>query len=198
MSTFLMSAMTFLGSFAFLFFYWKRLREDYLPNQIFSSGILVIISIFVSSILFRSSLFWFWLTLLMMGGSFLFGFVKYKMRFFESLEACGVGLLIWVEFFLLGHATYYASFLSLAGALFVVVLFFIYYYLNLRYRRFVWYKSGRVGFAGLCVLALFFIARAVVATLNVPMLSFVGRVDIVFSSIVAFILFFAIYNLARK
>lgn len=208
MSTILTAGLTFLGVLFYLFFIWKRLKEDYLPSRIFSASFIIlagaavgiILNYFLIAPLLRSTpIFspngtWFWFAFI--GAALgLAGVVfKYKMRFFETMEAVALGFAFLVFF----------AFMPSIISLVLVVLLGLFFFLDSRYKRFSWYKSGKVGFSGLALLALFFLIRAFIAMINPDMVSFtgttlfIGKVDAVISSILSFIFFLTLYNLSQR
>lgn len=184
----------------FLFIYWKRLREDYLGGQIFTSALYILIGLalgYLISFKFAPTL-WFWTSLLGIFAGFLTAVLRFHLRFFETLEAASVGFLPWVLFLFLADSVKNSSYVSLIGAFFVLLLLFLFYYLDGHYRDFVWYKSGKIGFSGLATLSVFFLVRALVALLSPFVLSFGGKAEVYLSGGAAFILFLVIFNLARQ
>lgn len=152
----------FVGLFLFSFILWKRLREDYRSDDIFTFTLSLVlsglVSFWLSSEVIPSLSFWF--TLL---GSGVTGFVlirRYSFRFFEVIDA------LVPAFFLLGLFLF-KNYLSLV----FIISFMAYKFLEKRYRRFSWYPSGKIGFAGLASLALFFLLYGLLAILPVGVLS---------------------------
>lgn len=193
----------FLSSLAFIFLFWKRLKEDYTRNQIFKTAFaILLVFLFVgiaskllinfhsASNIFNPSGLWLWLALISSFLVFLFCQNKFKMRFFETLEALTVSLFA----FALG-----ASLLLLPLAtIFFAALLGLFFLINQKYRHFKWYKSGKLGLAGLVGLGTFFTVRAIVALINPNMVSFMGKVDALVSSVIAFIIYLGIYNLSER
>lgn len=187
-------------SVIFLFVFWRRLKDDYTQDQIFSTGFYIIFGIIVGSIIalnFKPS-WWFWSSL---SGALLglsLGVEKYKMRMFETLEASINGeLILYASFFLFDYVTT-LNMMALYGHLGMLFLVALYEFLNIHYKKFSWYKSGRVGFSGLTVAGVFFILRSFVGTLVPNMPSLIGSSDVILSGIFAFISFISVYNLSRN
>jgi hypothetical protein len=188
-----------LGGFIFLFTLWKRLKEDYFDNQVFTTGFyiftLVALMNLISWYFLKSH--WFWLSLLGVLLGAIAGTFRFKLRFFEVLEACVVALFAPSILFLiydgirLRHAS---SFFAISIIALFIGLFYIF---STRYRTFTWYRSGRVGFAGLAILGLFFLVRALIAIWFPHVVSFVDR-DWLISGSLAFITFLALLNLSFK
>ncbi len=188
-----------LGGFLFLFTLWKRLKEDYFDNQVFTTGFYIFGLVAIANVLswyFLKS-YWFWVSLLGILLGVIAGSYRFKLRFFEVLEACVVSLFAPSIMFLiydgirLRHAS---SFFAIS----IVALFIgLYYIFSTRYRTFTWYRSGRVGFSGLAILGLFFLVRAIIAIWFPDVLSFVQK-DWLISGSLAFITFLALLNLSFK
>ena len=189
-----------VGLFLFLFIFWKKLREDYISIQIFNTATFIIIALIVTNIvsdrLFQASKFWLNFSGVSLGLTV--GIVRYKLRGFETLEAAIIGLFPWLGLTLLSESIANSSTPSFIAAVFMFVLVFLYIIFDKHYKRFSWYKSGRVGFSGLTVLGLFFLTRAFVAAAFDNVLSLAMKYEGVLSGIAAFIAFLAVFNLARQ
>jgi len=190
---------TVLGILIFLFIFWKRLRDDYASEIIFKSAGYIILGFFVGYFIsVRFFPVWFFWTSFI-GGliGFQFAILGFRVKFYETLEAYIIASLPWLGLIFLidsVSASSLGSFLGFIGILFMV---FLSYYLDTQYKRFSWYKSGRVGFAGLAVSIIFFATRFVVAISKVPMLSFAGRAEIIVSGIMAIVSLVLLFNLGR-
>lgn len=198
-----------IGALGFLFLVWRRMKEDYTSERIFSFGFILcgfLILGFLTGAFLRSKIsgtvfftpggIWFWSSLVFVTFGFMYFVDKFKLRFFETLESVGIGLLFWlavvffIQIILAKSLAVFIFFLVLVG------LIGLFYFLEGRYKRFVWYKSGKTGFSGLTVLMLFFIVRIVVALLSPNMLSFVGKIDAIFDVVSAFLFFGILFNLS--
>lgn len=211
MSNLLLLPLTILiGFFVYMFLFWRRLREDYLSDVIFGSGFVVFFAALfgggavylLSTRLSAYGVFdvgevWFW-------GAFL-GFVttvfvitkRGSAKFFEIFEAAGVGLLPLYSALMIVLSLMESSIINLAFGIFILNIFAFFYFLEGRYKRFSWYKSGKVGFSGLVSLGVLFLVRAVVAAAIPGVISLAGEVEIVFSGVASFLMFFAVYTLAE-
>lgn len=182
MSTFLQLSLGTIGAIFFLFFYWLRLREDYTKEQIFSTGFYIVLGVvggFLISLVLKLPIISFWMIFVGFLLGLTLGTYRFKLKFYESLEAAALGMFFWGVF---------------GGNLPMLIFIPVFYFLSGSYKRFTWYKSGKVGIAGLGSLALYFLFRGVVAFfLNPGVLSF----DIIGAAVVAFILFLSIFNLGR-
>lgn len=190
------------STLAFLFLFWQRLKEDYTRNQIFTLGISSLLALYLGGAigLLASSLtptpifnpngIWFWSGILLSITVLLLFVFKFKMRIYEVLEGYVLGLIS------LGFL--WSTMFFLPGILIFLILGVVFFIVDLKYKEFSWYKSGKMGLAGLTCLALFFILRAAIAVVNPNVVSFIGRVDAIVSAVVAFSLFLSVYNLSEK
>lgn len=198
-----------IGILGFLFLTWRRLKEDYISDQIFSTGFIIIAFMLVgfslslavyniqNTIFFNTEGLVFWLPLLFGTIGFVFCFYRFKLRFFETLESVGLGLIFLFASSVMGSSV---KTLNLKATLFALVIFALiplFFVFDKNYKKFSWYKSGKVGFSGLTILGIFFLVRAIIALISPNMLSFIGKSDAILSSIVAFIFFLTLYNLSN-
>lgn len=193
------SILIFLGAFFFLFAFWRRLKEDYFENQIFTTGFYIFFFVTIANIVGRyiATDYWFWLSYLGLLLGTILGSMRFKMRFFEVLEATVVASFTPTILFLLYDGIRLASassFFAIAG---ITLLIGMYYFLTVHYKRISWYRSGKIGFSGLAVLGTFFLARAVVAVVSPNVVSLVYY-DWILSSIAAFLTFLVLVHLSLK
>lgn len=191
---------TLLSSLVYLFVFWMRLREDYTQDQIFATGFYTLLGIGCGNILARNffELWWFWIALL--GGiiGVFIGIRRFRMRLFESIEAFILANL--TLFFIVSLLNIIEDYnmtsliLTLATALFIAAFIF----LDTHYKKFSWYKSGRVGFTGLTISGIFFLVRSLVAMSGIYVLSFAGDIEVVISGVISFLSFMTLYNLSGK
>jgi hypothetical protein len=189
-----------LGIFIFLFVFWKKLKDDYPPEQIFSVSfyILFLIGVAVLISYFFFPKFWFWgLFASLLIGIFL-GMWRFRLRFYETYESGLIGILPWLSFVFLFDSMKTTSWYSFCGFLFIWMLVIFYVFLNLRYKSFSWYKSGKVGFAGLAISIVFFLVRMVVAIYFPYVLSLSGSFDYIISGLFSFIFFLLLFILSTR
>lgn len=189
-----------VGALVFLFLVWRRLREDYSKDLIFSLCFFVILGLALGFLIsnFWVKSFWFWLE---MGGvilGFLLSTLRAKLRFYESFEAVSLGFLAWFAVFWISVFIKTPSVTSFLASLLVISILVLFYLFDASYRNFTWYRSGRIGFSGLTTLAIFFLTRSAIASFFPFMLSFAGRLEVFFSGVASFILFLMVYNLSRQ
>ncbi len=109
-----------------------------------------------------------------------------------------IGLLPWLGIIFLWNFIVNRDVATGIGVLIISVLLFAYLLLNMHYKTFSWYRSGRVGFSGLTILGTFFLIRAAIAIFFPNMLSFTGIFDAIISGLISFAAFIAVFNLSRK
>lgn len=188
------------GIIIFLFIFWKKLREDYTSNQIFSTVTLALIGIglgFLISFKFFAS-GWFWLELILALLGFTLGIVKYNLRPFELIEGAVIAFAPWLALIFLSDSVTKINLSSFLAFFSVVSLTTLYLFLDSHYKNFSWYASGRIGFSGLATLGIFFLLRGSLAYFFPFVISFVGKFEVIISGIGAFICFLTLYNLSRR
>jgi len=191
---------TLIGSLSFLYLFWRKLKEDYTANQIFNTGFYVLFGIFLFSILGLNFAFkWtFWISFAGSLFGLFVGISRFKLKLFETLEGWVLGLLgVMMAFYVFNWLKSFSP-IEFAPVVVTFLFIFFYFFLDSRYKQFSWYRSGRIGFAGLVTLGSFFVVRSIVALFYPNMLFFVGKSEPIISGIVAFSAFMVLLNLARK
>jgi len=123
---------------------------------------------------------------------------RFKFRFFETVEASGIAMLFWSVSVFLSNFVANKTLTSALAVILPATLIAVYYLFEGKYRGFSWYKSGRAGFSGFITLGIFFFTRVVFALIEIPMISLVGRLDVLLSGVVSFLLFFGVYHLSES
>lgn len=188
------------GIFFFLFIFWKRLKEDYVSNMLFTMAFYIIVGVFLgraASFYFLPQ-WWFWTSFVGLLLGYFIGILRYKLKVFESMDALVPGIIFWLSFYFLQGAIVTSNLPGLLASVYLLVLGILYFIFDKHYKSFSWYKSGRIGFSGLTVLGILFLSRAIVAATFPNVLSFVGTLDVILSAVIAFIAFLSVFNLARK
>lgn len=191
---------SFGGVLIFLFIFWKRMREDYASGIIFEVATYILLGIALLNLV-GIKLFpdwFFWTSVVGAAGGLALGILKFRLRFYESLEAVTLGLMPLLAFTFLKDSVVSASLSSFLGFLSILLIIFIFYFLDTHYREFTWYKSGKVGFAGLSTLAIIFTVRSAIALIGIHVLTFTGKYEAIVSGAMAFVCFILIYNLSRR
>lgn len=188
------------GIIFFLFLFWKKLKEDYDSESIFTFAVFMAVGIGITSAISQRILpqWWFWASCFGASLGFILGRLKFKFRFFESLEAATIGLLPWLSFIFLQDAISSTSLPSLLAFIVLLLIIVFYIFLDAHYKKFTWYKSGKVGFSGLTTLGVLFLIRTAVAAGFPSMLSFLGPIDSIISGVIAFTSFLLVFNLSRQ
>ncbi len=183
----------------YLFLFWKRTKDDVLPNAVFTSSLYVLVGTAIGSLVayyFQASMM-FWIALVGSAVGFLIGKFRYNLPTVESVEALGISLLSVFAFIhldgvlrgdMIGLIWFFVGF----GMLFLFVI------LDANYKKLTWYKSGRIGFAGFTVFGLFFLIRAILASFTISMLSLVSPYDVYLSGLASILCFSVVFYLSRK
>lgn len=189
-----------VGILLFLFLFWKRLKEDYSSNIVFGLSFFVVLGILLGYLTSRYFFphWFFWLEAFGAFLGFAIGIIKFNTRFFETYEALFISFLPWLTLFYLAELIKKPS-LGIAVVAFLNFgLILLFDFVSMRYKNFSWYKSGKIGLAGLLTSGVFFLIRAAIATLFPSVVSFLGRSEIVLSGVCAFTIFLLIYNLSKE
>jgi len=189
-----------LGIVIFLFLFWKKLKEDYISAQIFSSAFLIIVGIFGFYLIskFYMVTWWFWFGFIGFIVGLVIAILKFGLRPYETFEAALISILPWISLLYLNDSIKSASWISLIGFAITGGIIFLYIFLNSKYKNFTWYKSGRVGFAGLTSLGIYFLIRGLIAIFFPFVVSFVVDYEPILSGSLAFSFFLLVFNLSRK
>jgi hypothetical protein len=185
--------------FIFLFIFWRELKEDYIPSQIFTtSGIIILFalaSFLFTNYYFREYRFWFIVLTLFIG--YIYGSKKSGLKFYEGLDSFIIALLFALT---LSAFVLYSNW-TLKWILFYlsIVLSVVVYLLTKKaYKTFIWYKSGKRGFPGLFTIGLFFLIRSTISLVKPDFSLMLTEYDIFFSGLLSFISFLNIFVLANK
>ncbi len=184
----------------FLFIFWKRLKEDYSTTLIFNSAFVIIVSVLVGNLIaikFFPS-WWFWASVFGAIAGYVLSVIRFKLAIHETLEALVISLLPWLGSVFVFNFITGREVATGIGFFVIAVLIFSYFLLDMHYKSFTWYKSGRVGFSGLTILGIFFLLRAAIAIIFPDVLSFTGNIDAILSSVFSFASFIAVFNLSRS
>jgi hypothetical protein len=189
-----------IGVFLYLYFFWKRLKDDYIRNQIFTTAfyglVLLGAGYFTSLYVFGNLRFWLSLTGTTLG--FALGIFRYRLKILEVFEAAVLGLLSIFALILVGELIVTHNIIYLFSFIVLLLLIILFHLLDKYYKGFAWYKSGRIGFSGLTVSGVFFLIYTVVAITLSSMISFVGNKDFIISFLLSILSFSVVYKLARQ
>lgn len=184
----------------YLFLFWRQLKDDYPHQTIFTTSFYVLFGIaafYLLSFFYREDL-WFWFS----GAGALIGFListlKYELKITETLDAAVIATntIVIAAYFYLGSVA--GDIVAYMLTIFHLSLYFLFWFLNENYKKFSWYRSGKIGFAGLVTLGFYFLVRSIVALYFPDMISFIGKEDAMISAFIAFVSFLALYNLSKQ
>ena len=167
-----------LGIILFLYLMWRNLRENYDSQKLIIFSWLALLGFLVSGRLFYGLINWeIWNNDLMdwilvgnkPGMSYIGGYLgligvswfftrKQQWRFLNFMEDLVKPFLVLVGFFMLDE--FFRSKFFIKPGLFLLLIVLVFPLFNLimvKYRSFVWYKSGKKGFALLSLNFLFFL-----------------------------------------
>ena len=188
----------FVFAFVFLFVFWKNLKDDYIPSQIFSTSLIVLIFIGVGyflSTIFKSYAFWIIFLSLIVG--YIIGSIKCGIKFYEGFDSFIISSLF--AFMATSPILYKYWQLNLILIYSAIVLSaVVFYVIKKNYKSFVWYKSGRRGFPGLFTLGIFFLIRSIVAIIKPESIFLLTEYDIFISGLISLISFLNIFVLGGK
>jgi len=193
-------AANLVGILVFLFIFWKRLRDDYSPEIIFKSALDILGGILVGFLVSLSYLQGAFLWLMFLGAliGLALAIFRLRLKFYETFEALIISSFPWLGLTFLLDSVTHSSLSSFLAFVAILIFIFISYYLDAHYKAFTWYRSGKIGFAGIATLSLVFLTRSALAIFGTSVISFVGlRAEAVVSGAAAFICFILIFNLAR-
>lgn len=190
----------FLGIILFLFIFWKKLREDYSSEIIFQTAMTSLVGLGLGLALSRLILpawfFWFGFLGAVAGLSLMLA--RFKLKFFETFEGFILASIPVVTLMFFHDSISHSSLYSFLAFVACLILIFLAYWVDLNYKSFTWYKSGKIGFTGLFIASFFFLTRTVIAIIRLPVVSLVGKLEPVVSGIVALATLGLLIKLGRK
>lgn len=188
-----------LGVFIFLFSFWRKLKDDFAPDITFKIGFNILIGIGIS-LLFALRFFPEYYLLIAFIGAITGLFIaifRFRIKFYEVLEAFIIAILPWLSLMFLLDSVLHSSLSSFLGFIVILILIFVSYYLDANYKKFNWYKSGKIGFTGLTILIVIFAIRLVLALFGISVLSLVNsRTEIIISITGILVFALLLYKLA--
>lgn len=184
--------------FIFLFVFWKNLKDDYIPSQIFSTALIVLvfagIGCFLSTV-FKSYAFWLISLSLFIG--YIIGSVKCGIKFYEGFDSFIISSLIaFTATFPIVYKFWQLNLILFYSATVISVV--VFHIIKKNFKSFIWYKSGRRGFSGLFTLGIFFLIRSMVAIVRPESILLLTEYDIFISGLISSISFLNIFVLGGK
>jgi len=189
-----------LGIVLFLFLYWRRLKDDYVANHIFTSALIIVLSLFFGLFIasFVVPLWWFWIALVSLVCGILVSVKKFRMRVNEVADAVFMAVLPLYMFSFFAYFGSTRDFRGVIGSLCVLFIFIAFFVFDANYKQLSWYKSGKIGFSSLASMGILLFMRALVAFLFGNMVSFVGGYEIYLSGIFSIVSFGTLAYLSRN
>lgn len=169
-------------------------------NQIFTTAfysLALLLCGYLISYYFVKNLI-FWLPVLGVSVGLMIGIFKYKLKILEVLEAGVLGLISLSSFVLLAELIVSKDTFYLFGVIVMGLLVLLFFLLDKYYKSFAWYKSGRIGFSGLTVTAIFFMIYSIVAITLSSMISFVESKDALVAIALSLVAFLVVFKLAKQ
>lgn len=164
------------GLFFSSFVLWRKLKEDYRNENIFKFTLIVLLGGIIGFWLglHWASYFVFWTIAAgaILGG--IYSIKKFGFKFFEVIDAAAIAGFWFFLFYYLGNIVgslgfqanwFLRNFILIGEFLLVAIFIVVYRYLSRNYRRFYWYPSGKIGFAGLLSVSLYFLLRGMLIVL---------------------------------
>lgn len=186
------------GVFMFLYITWRRLKEDYISNQIFNllftMGLIVGVSVLTSYYFLKIYMLWIFFLTFFFGN--IIGSKKFGLKFIEVFEAEIFAILF---YFAIAFSTFLISgdpgkILLYCSFLFLIPTFIL---VEKNYKNFLWYKSGKRGFTSMFTIGMFFLIRSIIALVNPSMVFLLLDYDPIVSGIISFVSFSIIFYLGK-
>lgn len=187
-----------LGIFSLLFIFWKRLKDDYQLDKLFNLAFIVLMGLLlgvISSNYFFSE-YWFWIIIFCVFVPYLIYIKWSKVRFFESYDALTVSGLTYLAIYLIMDAFKSSSLISFVAFWLTLLIIFLFYFIDSFYKTFSWYKSGRVGLAGVLSSLVFFAFRIISSLFNFQVSTFSPQ-EVYFSSTFVLVNFLLLLTLIK-
>ncbi len=191
------SFVTIASVFVFLFAFWRNLKEDYIPSQIFSTAFYVLAFSFTGyGMSYFASIYTFWIVIVFFTIGLIHGFRRKGIKPNEAVDAMAVS--IWLALlFTLPIILIHASIDKVIFYIMVTVSGVAYFAVKKYYKTFVWYRSGRRGFPAYFSIGLFFLLRSFVSIINPGLTLFQTEYDIFISGLISAVSFFNIFVLGK-
>ena len=131
-----------LSSFLFLFVYYRKLKEDFLPSQIFRDGTLILFCTGVGALIsfFIAQQLWFWLSTIGFIIGLIFALIRSRIPILEGLEAASLGALWLLLFYYVFQLITKPTIPEWVGFGGIILTFLIYLFFTFNYKKFTWYR----------------------------------------------------------
>jgi len=183
-----------------LFILWKKLRDDYIGSQIFGLGFGIYFFLIAGLLLFHyfKILYFEWIVIAAPLGVVFYYVYRVKMRLNELVNALAPSLYMGSIYYYLMIVILKNNYFSLFGIVLSVLFIIIYFLLEKNYKKFQWYKSGKVGFSGLFVAGAYFFVNSALAVLVPDMVFFSGKINAIISLLLGLTAVLALVRLSKK
>lgn len=172
-----------IATILFSYLLWKKLKEDYAHEIIFSFTIISLLAVAFGSMLSKyiTPGYDFWIVFILLIINIIWFVKRGHFKFYELLDALPITGL---TFFLisnlsnlevqklLGKDIKINDLQNWLHLLFIFILLLLYKGVLKNFRSFTFYPSGKIGFLGLSVLSLYFLFRGLVAIIIPSVLRF--------------------------
>ena len=189
-----MLVVLFLLSLVYLFVFWRKLKEDYYQESLFSLGLtqyVFLAGLYLVATRARLVNFYYLEMIFALGGYLLISY-WFKRDSANKLEiAEGMLISFWLVDAL--WSSYLGLFWGAGLSIFSAIVFVV---VNKNYKKFNWYRSGRVGIAGITALGLRSLIKGSLV-LMMPV-QFPYRFAPLVFGLFAFANFMLVYKLANK
>src|SRR3972149_7654494 len=97
---------TLAGILIFLFLFWRRLKEDYPSEIVFTTSVFMLLGTSLGLLLSKKFIpaFWFWGAFSGASLGLLIGVLRYKLRIFEVMYRGTLGFLPWLGIYFLADS----------------------------------------------------------------------------------------------
>lgn len=124
--------------------------------------------------------------------------LRYKMKFFEIYNSMFMGFLLVFSILCLRNSVVNSDLNSFLEFVFIIILIGLGHFLDLKYRNFGWYKSGRVGLSAVLISLLFFLSRGITSIFLPSLYSLTVGFEVYFCFLTTLIFILLTYNLTYK
>lgn len=184
--------------FVYLFVYWRELKDDSIASQIFSSSIIVLIfsmsSHFVTNYFLKD--YKMLILILVFGVSYIFAMKYNRIKLYEGFDAIVISTLNSLAFLsLFLYKNWEFKWIIFYVSIYLCIL--IFHLVRKNYKSFIWYTSGKRGFAGLFTVGVFFLFRSLLFFIDPEYLPYLNSYDIFVSGLISLSAFLNIFMLAK-
>lgn len=182
-----------------LFILWRKIREDYLSSQIFGLAFLIYFSVIVYILTRPLYVIKFseWVVIIVPVIIILVYCRFARMRLNEVMNALVPGILVsYLNYYV--YAVFSGNTFLILAIIPLILLGFLFAYLEKNFKKLHWYKSGKVGFSGFVVLTILLAGNSIIAFVAPAMVFFSGKINAVILLLIAGISALGLWLLSRK